>query len=70
MIDLRIKKCLSHNCDKQPSFNYTKEKTALKCYKHKLDKMIDVKNKKCLYQDCDKHPCFNYAKEITALYCS
>lgn len=66
MINFYKRKCV--NCDKEPLFNYSKEKTALYCSKHKLDGMTDIMNRKCL--QCDKRPHYNYSGKKRALYCN
>ena len=67
MIDVKNKKCVFENCNKQPNYNVIGEK-AIYCGEHKLDNMIDVNNKKCLFENCNKRPNYNVIGE-KAIYC-
>lgn len=53
MIDVKNKRCIHDDCNKQPLYNYLNEKKALYCNEHKLDDMIDVTHKRCKTYLCD-----------------
>ena len=48
MVDVKNKKCLENNCNKQPNYNLQNEKYGIYCKEHKKENMIDIKNKKCI----------------------
>ncbi len=70
MVNVRSKRCIAENCDKQPIYNYKGLKKRLYCSEHKLEGMIDVISKRCITEDCDKIPYYNYKGEKQGLYCS
>ncbi len=70
MINIKHKRCIEENCDKQPNFNFQNEKIPLYCKKHKLENMINIVSKKCIEENCDIQPIYNYKKEKNAIYCS
>lgn len=47
------KQCEYENCKTLPAYNYSGEKTALYCTKHKKDGMDDIVSKKCESEWCD-----------------
>ena len=40
MIDVKSKRCLEENCNKQPCYNYINKKVVIYCKNHKKENMI------------------------------
>ena len=55
-------------CTSRSNFNYSTEKKALFCNKHKLDNMVNINAKKCIICNL-KTPNFNNPEEKSGLYC-
>jgi len=49
MINVKTKKCVGENCEKNPSYNILGEIYGIYCSEHKLPNMIDLVNKFCIY---------------------
>jgi Holliday junction resolvase len=69
MVDIKHKKCLEENCNKQPTYNLPDKKIGIYCLKHKKDNMVDIKNKKCLEENCNKQPIYNLPDKKIGIYC-
>jgi len=69
MVNLRRKPCIGDGCNKQPSYNYPEEKSALYCSDHKLDGMKKVTNRLCAGVDCDKQPSYRHEYSPTYTHC-
>ena len=61
------KKCIE--CNITANFN-VKGKSALYCFKHKLDNMINVYKKTCIHDDCGILPNYNVPCEKNGIYCA
>lgn len=72
MVDVKniFRTCQFQNCASQANYNYSNQKRALFCKKHKEVGMIDMYHIKCHYDNCIKRPCYNYKSETAAKYCS
>ena len=68
MIDVKSKRCISENCNKQPTYNVLGKK-AIYCGEHKLNDMIDVIHIRCISENCNTLPSYNVLGK-KAIYCS
>ncbi len=69
MANVKNKRCIEMNCNKQPSYNFKGETQALYCVTHSLEEMVDIKSKHCIEDDCNKQPNYNFKDQKKALYC-
>ena len=71
MVNIKSKKCLEENCNKQPNFNLPDKIGGLYCNEHKKENMINVTEKRqCKEENCNKRPSFNLPDKIIGIYCS
>jgi hypothetical protein len=53
MVNVKAKRCIYKNCNKQPNFNFLGKTVAEYCFTHKLENMIDIHHKTCLHDWCN-----------------
>ena len=70
MINIKNKKCVYEDCEKNPNYNYENQEKPLYCVNHKLNEMVDIKHKLCVFTNCKIRPSYNYEKQEKPLYCA
>lgn len=62
-------RCEVERCARASTYNFKGEKTAARCYYHKLDHMVNVTGPRCQIEDCKTRPTFNYPGKPGAIRC-